>query len=209
MAHTASMKESALELLSSVDPAYGIRVRRTVTLTNDDAFIETVYEKVEGSPVQVAVWTITQLASPDRIFALLPERTLFPGGHRAMLPAPPKDLVVDGRLLGLARDPKNKTMIASDADALLWVGPGRDLLIENVTSPRARSAAPGGAHAQIYTSPDDAEPYVELELLGPLVDLARGQSASMSVRYSLLRRQDADAAAEARRVFAGELGRTR
>ena len=85
---------------------------------------------MEGPPVRVAVWTITQLVSPDRMFALLPERSAFAGGHRSLLPVAPKDLTVDGRLLGLARHPTEKTMIVNDADALLWVGPGRNLVIE-------------------------------------------------------------------------------
>ena len=172
--------------------------------------IDTAYEKVSGPPVRVAVWTITQLVSPDRMFALLPARSTFTGGHRSLLPAPPRDLTVDGRLLGVARDPTDKTMIANDADTLLWVGPGRSLVIETTgTAPDARAAArPDGVHAQIDTSPDGAEPYVELELLGPLVDLAPGQRTAMSVRYRLLRREQADPAAEARRVFASELGRT-
>ena len=215
--HTATVRDgSHVETVSAVDPAYGLRVRRTASLFDDVMVVDTAYEKVEGPRVRVAIWTITQLASPDRVFALLPERSAFAGGHRSLMPAPPKDLRVDGRLLGLARDTNEKTMIASDADALLWVGPGRDLLIEKagtytLVGDQRRPTAPGaaqpdGARAQIYTSPDGAEPYVELELLGPLVDLAPGQGAMMSVRYRLLRRESADADAEARRVFGRELG---
>jgi hypothetical protein len=209
--HTAALNQSAIEMVSGIDPAYGMRMRRTVRLVDDAMLVDTAYEKVDGPPVRVAVWTIAQLVSPDRVFALLPERSAFPGGHRSVLPVPPKDLRVDGRLLGLARDSKEKTMIVNDADALLWVGPGRDLLVETVgtslatggvSQPSAADAArPGGAHAQIYTSPDGAEPYVELELLGPLVDLAPGQRAMMSVRYRLVRRERADPTEEARRIF--------
>jgi len=209
VAHTATMKPSAIELVSPVDPAYGVRVRRRVSLQDEVMLIDTVYEKVAGPPVRVAVWTITQLVSPERMFALLPEPSAFAGGHRSTLPAAPKDLTVEGRLLGLARHPTEKTMLVNDADVLLWVGPGRSLVIETLaTQPADRTAPrPGGAHAQIYTSPDGAEPYVELELMGPLVDLAPGQATEMDVRYRLLRREKADALEEARRVFADELGR--
>jgi len=207
-AHAATMTGAAIEMVSPVDPAYGMRVRRAVSLVDDQMLIETTYEKVEGPPVRVAVWTITQLVSPDRVFALLPERSSFAGGHRSTLPAAPKDVRLDGRLLGLARHPTEKTMLVNDAEALLWVGPGRDLVIETVGTQPADGAAPrpGRARAQIYTSPDGAEPYVELELLGPLVDLAPGQRATMKVRYRLVRREQADPTAEARRIFARELG---
>jgi hypothetical protein len=220
MAHTATAKSSAIELVSPIDPAYGIRVRRMLTLAGASVLIETAYEKVEGTPVRVAVWTITQLQAPERVFAQLPGTTAFAGGYRSLLPARPKDLTVDGRLLGVARDPGEKTMIAADADALLWVGSGRALLVETVGTYVADGPAaawrptetnaprPDGARAQIYTSPDGAEPYVELELLGPLVDLSAGQRAMMSVRYQLVRRDRTDPADEARRVFATRLGRT-
>ena len=210
VAHTATARDSTIELLSPVDPAYGLRVRRRVSLQDDLMLIDTTYEKTAGPSVRVAVWTITQLVSPERMFALLPARPAFAGGHRSLLPATPKDLTVDGRLLGLGRHPTEKTMIANDADKLLWVGAGRSLVIEATgTEEDVRSALrPDGVRAQIYTSPDGAEPYVELELLGPLVDLAPGQSTTMSVRYRLFRREQVDATAEARRVFAAELGRT-
>jgi len=206
--HAASATPSRIETVSAVDQAYGLRVRRAVSLLDDQMLIDTTYEKVSGPSVRVAVWTITQLVSPERVFALLPERSSFAGGHRSLLPAPPKDLRVDGRLLAISRDTREKTMIANDADALLWVGPGRDLVIENISRPtdtESSAPRPGGAHAQIYTSPDGAEPYVELELLGPLVDLVPGQRTSMSVRYRLVRRQNPDALEEARRIFAAEL----
>jgi hypothetical protein len=216
-AHMATMKGSSIEMVSPIDPAYGLRVRRTVTLSDALVLIDTAYEKVEGPPVRVAVWTITQLQSPDRMFALLSERDrpAFSGGYRSLLPARPKDLRIDGRLLGIARDTNEKTMIAIDADALVWVGSGRTLLIQNAGTyvatgpnwqPTEESAPrPGGARAQIYTSPDGAEPYVELELLGPLVDLTPGQRAMMSVRYRLVRREEMDPITEARRLFAAAL----
>jgi hypothetical protein len=216
-AHTATIDKSAIETVSPIDPAYGLRVRRTVTLFNELALIDTAFEKVEGPPVRVAVWTITQLQSPDRMFARLSERErpAFAGGYRSLLPARPKDLVVDGHLLGLARDTNEKTMIAIDADALVWVGSGRDLVIENVGTyvasgpnwqPTDENAPrPGGARAQIYTSPDGAEPYVELELLGPLVDLTPGQRAMISVRYKLVRREEMDPVTEARRLLGDSL----
>jgi len=218
-AYTASADRGAIEMVSAVDPAYGVRMRRTLRLSDDGLLVDTAYEKIDGPPVRIAVWTITQLASPDRVFALLPAQSAFAGGHRSLLPAPPKDLRVDGRLLSQSRHPTEKTMIANDADSLLWVGAGRDLVVDNLgtsvgsgdQSRPTDAGAPrvGGAHAQIYTSPDGAEPYVELELLGPLVDLAPGQRATMRVRYRLIRREQTDPVAEARRAFAQPLALAR
>jgi hypothetical protein len=98
-------------------------------------------------------------------------------------------------------------MIATDGDALLWVGDGPDLLIENRTPARAgvQETWHDGTHSQIYTSSDDAQSYVELELLGPLHELEPGQGASLTSRYTLIKRVETDPLAEAQRVFASSL----
>jgi hypothetical protein len=93
-------------------------------------------------------------------------------------------------------------MLGSDGDALLWVGSAAHLLIEADPNPHDPSGEwPDGAHAQIYTSSDEALPYVELELLSPLRDLRIGERASLRVRYTLEPRTDADPTTEARRVL--------
>jgi hypothetical protein len=140
--------------------------------------------------------------APERVALRLPARSAFPGGFAQRLPDPPKALAIEGRLLSLGRDPAAKTMIASDGDALLWIGDGPDLLIETTGEAHAPGAEwPDGAHAQIYTSSDEALPYVELELLSPLADLAIGGRASLRVRYTLYARTESDPTAEARRVL--------
>jgi hypothetical protein len=196
--------DGRVTLLSPVDPAYGLRVRRTIALdpAAPVATVETCYQKVSGPSVRVGVWTITQLASPERLFLRLPERSAFPGGYAQRLPDPPRGLAVEGHLLSLERDPAAKTMIVSDGEAMLWVGDGPSLLIETI--PEAHDPAsewPDGAHAQIYTSSDQALPYVELELMSPLHDLAPGAEACLRVRYTLRARAEADARAEAKRVL--------
>jgi hypothetical protein len=213
--YTLSVDGARLQLVSPVDPAYGIRVRRTIALDPVDPVltIETTFEKTQGPGVRVAVWTITQLSAPERLFVLLPERSVFPDGYALHLPAAPRDLRRDGPLLSLARDPVQKTMIGSDGNALLWIGSGLDLLIENLTDgpsdPAAATARwPADTQAQVYTNPGASEGYVELELLGRLRDLEVGQSASMTVRYTLKVRRQADPLAEARAVF-GAVGAAR
>ena len=195
---------STIRMTSQVDPAYGMRVRRDIQLAGDEMIVDTTYEKLAGAPIRAAVWTITQLTSPDRIVLSLPERSSFPAGHRSVMPAPPRDATVDGRLLSLARDREQKTMLVSDAEALAWIGPGCDLLLRTGSPPPPAGAVwPGGARAQVYTNPDGDQPYVELELLGALQDLAPGGSATLQVRYRLFPRVEADPLAEARRIMAG------
>jgi len=205
--YTATVVGDSVRMESEVDASYGIRVRRDVRVSGDEMTIDTTYQKVSGPPVRVAVWTITQLTSPERIFLLLPERSTFPGGRRNVSAAPPADVAVDGRLLSLAHDHQHKTMIASDAEALLWVGKDRVLLVHKLGPPPSpRAEWPGGAHAQIYTSPDSDQPYVELELLGPLAELSPGAQLSLRVGYRLMPRTEADPLVEARQVMARHAG---
>jgi hypothetical protein len=202
--YTAAPVAGGVELVSAVDPAYGVRVRRTLALDPERPVltIDTAYEKVDGAPVRIGVWTIAQLVPPERLFVWLPERSAFPGGHALRLPTPPLDLRLEGRLLSLARDPGGKTMLGSDGEALLWVGGGPDLLIETVAQSEGGSGWPEGAHAQIYTSPDDAERYVELELCARLHELRTGDRITLKTRYTLVPRTEGDPIAEAKRVFA-------
>jgi hypothetical protein len=214
MLHTGWVKGREVVLVSEIDPAYGIRVRRTIALDPRAPVmtVETTFEKVRGAPVRVAVWTITQLAAPERVGVLLPERSAFPGGHVAVLPDPPKDLRVDGRVLSLARDPDKKTMIGSDGSALAWVGEGPGLLVEHKGSKLAGVGVVGGGagagewpnggvHAQVYTSPVPDAKYVELELLDRLRDLRAGQRATMTVTYTLVPRKESDPGREVARVL--------
>jgi hypothetical protein len=214
---TASIKTTAegsqVQLVSPVDPTYGVRIRRTISLNRRKPVltIETAYKKVRGAPVRIGIWTITQLTAPDRAFILLPPRSRFLCGYTNLPPAPP-DLKIEGRLLSLSRDPANKVKIGSDGESLLWVGSGADLLLERKADNSDAKKREGsqldwpelGSHSQIYTNPGNEIKYVEFELLDRLHDLKRGQNTSLEVRYTLIPRTESDPAAEARKVFHGQ-----
>ncbi len=207
VAFTASIHDNAIELVSPVDQAYGIRVRRVITLDSQKPVmkIETTYEKVQGPAVRVGVWSVTQLNSPERAFVLLPKRSNLAKGYTDLGSAPPKDLTIDGRLLSVVRDPDHNTMIGSDGEVLLWVGDGPDLLIENKSSAPIDDTAEWperGSHSKIYTNAGEQIKYVELELLNPLRELRPGQKAVMKSSYTLIPRTETDPLHEAKKVFA-------
>jgi hypothetical protein len=206
VADTAAITGSNVELTSPVDPNYGMQVRRVISLDLQKPVmtIQTFYEKTQGAPVRVGVWTITQMQSPERAFIFLPEHSVFSQGHVNLVDPAPKDLKVNGRLLSVTRDPENRSMIGSDGNTLLWVGDGPDLLIENVTAEPAAANAEWpeqGSHSKIYTNSGDQMKYIELELLNQLHDLKPGESASMRATYTLIRRTEPDPLAEAKKVL--------
>lgn len=198
----ASFRRDTVVLTSPVDPFYGIRTERVIALDHNAPVmtITTSYEKVEGEPVKVGIWIITQLDEPTGVYIPIPPRSLFESGYNRqsgdILPA---NLKFDRGLLSLTRDPKQSTKIGTDSGRLLWVGPTQMLLID---SPRLlRGEYPDqGSSAEVYTNPDP-KTYVELEMLGPLQTLKIGDRMSQVNTYTLLPRQSSDANADARRVL--------
>jgi len=110
VAHAATVeKDCELVLTSPVDPAYGMRVRRRISVCSTDPVmtIETTYEKVSGAKVNVAVWTIAQLLSPERAFVLLPKRSAMPNGPKVSH--------------GGSLSPRGDWRAPSDGNAAVWL----------------------------------------------------------------------------------------
>jgi hypothetical protein len=208
MPFTAEIENGIVTLTSPIDPSYGIRVHRIIALdaTKPVLHVTTMYEKVQGEPVSVSVWTITQLNSPERGYILLPENGKIPGGYTKPAhdspnaPYPFENITVDGRLLSFTRDPKIKRKLGSDGDKLLWLGKTQTLLIEQTTTNPPGAPYPDDSHSQIYTNPDEL-PYVEFELFAPLENLKSGTSTRLEATYTLGIRKSHDDKAEAQRIF--------
>ena len=188
-----------IELLSPIDPHYGIRTRRLIKLDAKKPVltITTTYEKLEGKPVMVGVWTITQLKDPQAIFVPLPKTTIFAEGYSKQSKELPANLKRDGQVLSMTRSQKVSTKIGTDAGALIWVGEKHVLRID---SPRVGNAdyPDQGASAEVYTNLDPLK-YVELEMLGPLSQMKIGDRLERMNTYTLSRRQEKDVAKEVRK----------
>lgn len=190
-----------ITLTSPVDPSYGIRTVRTVSLVGGESRmkITTRYEKVSGDPVKAGVWIITQLHDPEIAVMPVPKSSTFAGGYHPQSDRPPQDLQRHGSMLTMTRSRSFSSKIGNDAGALLWVGKRDMLLIESKRS-RTGSYPDGGSSAEIYTNPDPLT-YVELELLGPLKNLKPGDTIQQSSSYTLLPRKRADPLEDARAVL--------
>ena len=194
-------------LVSAVDPYFGIRTHRRISLdaVQPVLTIRTTYEKVSGEPSQVAIWIITQLKDPAGVFAPVPDHTIFPSRFSLPITNVPPSLVAARDLLSIRRDPTTAFKIGNDAGTLIWVGEKSVLRID---SPRVKGAdyTHGGNSAEIYTNPD-AAPYVELELLGPLHTLKVGEQIERTSTYTLSRRTQPTAEGEARLLLGRWLGK--
>ncbi|MEO6725172.1 MAG: hypothetical protein ABIP14_07710 [Blastocatellia bacterium] len=197
----AEVKGEVIELLSPIDPHYGIRTRRLIKLDAKRPVmtITTTYEKLEGLPVLVAVWTITQFKDPQGVFVPLPKTSVFTDGYSKQSKETPAELKRAGQLLSMVRSPNVSTKIGTDADALVWIG---DKHVVRIDSPRVANATypDQGSSAEVYTNLDPLK-YVELEMLGPLSQMKAGDHIERTNTYTLLRRREKDTEVEARRMI--------
>jgi hypothetical protein len=196
----ASVTERGVVLTSPVDLGFGIQVTRHVELDAEQPVlrIRTEYRKICGDAVKVGVWSITQMLDPERVYMLLPGQPAFAGGFVHLMPAEPKELRIEGRLLSLARHSSECAKIGSDATSLAWVGGKCVVRIDAQIGPG--EYPDGGCVTEVYTNSDPL-PYVELEAMGPLANLSAGDRIERSTVYTILSRSTPDPAAEAHRIF--------
>ena len=106
---------------------------------------------------------------------------------------------IDSGLLWFARDPQAPHKIGSDAEAMLWM----DTKVAcRIDFPRVRKASypDKGSSLEVYTNPDPL-PYIELETLGPLKQLAPGDTITRVNTYTLYHRTERDPEREARKIL--------
>ena len=196
----ASVTATGLVLKSPVDPAWGIEAVRRIELDHSEPMmrVRTEFRKVSGKPVRVGVWTIAQFSDPVCVAIELPLNSRFAGGYTHLSKPEPEGLAVNGRLLTFVRHPSKFMKIGSDAAEVVWVGPTSVVRVQSEFI--AGEYPDGGCRVEVYTNPGEQK-YVELETLGPLVNLEAGQAIEHTTTYTVLPRTTADARVEAQKAF--------
>ena len=197
----ATVSGDSVVLTTTVDPFYGVRAVRRVELHSSRAEmkITTTYERVEGEPANIGIWVITQLKEPEGVFAPVPRKSMFKEGYIPLGQTAPPSLKMTNGFVSLTRNARAAHKIGLDGDSLLWVGPKHALRIDS--SRERRGLYPDkGSSTEIYTNPDPL-PYVELEMLGPVQLMKKGDKIQRSNRYTLTRRTQPTPEAEARHLF--------
>ncbi len=202
---TARVRGGTVELISPVDPHYGIRVRRLIRLdpVRPVLDVSTRYEKVTGSQVKVAAWVITQLNDPQRVFVPIPTRSIFQKGYQSQSTDLPQNLKLEDRLISLTRSSQVNTKVGTDAGTLVWIGEQCALRIDSARRPSGEYPDQG-CSAEVYTN-RDPQTYVELEMLGPLKNLTTGSNLTQSSRYTLFHRTAAEPAVQAESILGHRL----
>lgn len=196
--HRARIADGGVGLESAIDPDYGIRVHRRITLSGSELRVQTVYERATGEGPPVSVWAIAQFREPLAVALHVPSRSRFPDGHFRFDEAPWPQLQLRGDLLWALRDPAAPHKLGSDAHGLLWIGERESCLV--TASGGAGDYPDRGARTELFTSADP-KAYVELETLGPLVTLSTGERAEQMQVYALRPRRHRALEDEARELL--------
>jgi len=173
--------DAGVLLESPVDARSGVRFTRLIRPAGFRTLaVTTTYTKVHGDPVQIGVWTITQLSEPRAI------ATMAKRGNPPLQPmfGGLKGIEIEKGVLYWKRFPDVCAKIGTDAHALAWVGDRHTLLITATPGEATGPFPDDGCSAEIYVSPDPWA-YVELETLGRLTTLRIGDTTSCTNLYRL------------------------
>ena len=177
----ASLTEEGLRLESPVDALSGVRFTRLIRPAGRRTLaVTTTYTKVQGDPVDIAVWVVTQLAEP-RVVAT----TANAQGQPVNLGfGKVKGVEIEQGVVFWRRFPDVCAKLGTTGRALAWVGERHTLLITSEPGEATGVFAGDGNRAEIYVNPAPL-PYVELETLGPLRRLRVGESTACTNFYRL------------------------
>jgi hypothetical protein len=185
---SADVQGHSVVLTSEVDPNYGIRIQRIVDLDSErpEMRIGTTFEKVRGAPVTAGIWIVTQLKEPVAVYVPGVPGAARGAGYVKLMEHVPPSLKNEGGMLQMQRDPRNAYKIGSEAGSLLWVGEKNMLRIDSPRVP-GEEYPDQGSSVEVYTNPNPLI-YVELETLGPLKTLKKGDKITRVNTYTLLHR---------------------
>jgi hypothetical protein len=190
-------------LVYPTDADFGIRATRRIELVPGAPAMEilTEYEKMDRKTMDLGVWVLTQLKEPLSLHARLPELSNFPQGFQPMSGRLPPSQVFEirDRLLTLGRDPENSHRLGLEVGSVVWMD---DTTVLKIESPRLpyRNYPEKGVSAIVSTQADP-QGYVEIEMLGPVRQVRRGDVLRQRSTYTLMRRSELDAKLEAARFL--------
>jgi hypothetical protein len=199
----ARMEGDTLHLLQPTEPTTGIRKEMRVTMDRQSTQVGVLHRLTNQGlwPVTLAAWALSVMARGGRAVVpqsqretpdnLLPNRTLVLWPYTDL--RDPR-LELGSRYLSLQQDPRVSQPIkigVSVDDG--WAGYVRhgNLFLKRFIYQAGAAYPDYGSSVETYTNAD----FLELETLGPLQELAPGQSAEHIEDWYLFR--DADASDEA------------
>ena len=162
-------------------PAFGLRYDREITLapTGSRLEIKQTAVNISDRPITAAIWDITEIKPDCHAFVPIGEgaryRMTDRGGFREQW------TFVDGTMVLNPSGAGGKAFFSGPPG---WLGCKRgDDVYLKVFDIAAEPPPDPETHREVYTSKD----YIELEIVGPAVELQPGQSTTLTETWYLLR----------------------
>lgn len=182
-----------LKLVSGTSKTSGIRIERVLGFNDAGEFeIQQSAFKTAGTPVRVGLWSVSQAVPAQAVFIPTSPNSPYKNGF-FRFDATTKDKHPASVTNGVLRiDPKSIgggqkfgadapiAALASVRDGVAWV--------QKAAKPAGHypdGVEKHGFPVEVYVNGDPKAYYVELEMLGPLVNLTKGQKMTHTVRWSL------------------------
>ena len=207
--NTVSFTNGVVTSVTPVDATYGIRTTRIIQLSPHGGAvmeIRTIFERTaESSKTNLGVWIDCQatVTSDSRCYVPVPPSSIFPNGYTTtgsaqFTAALPAGFTNANGLISFGPDSANHK-VGFDGITLVLVGPTLLLRMDAPMNDRGVKNFPdGNSSTEVYTAGSN---YFELEMLGPLATLPVGGKMEFITSYSLSRRTEATADAEAKKIL--------
>ncbi|HID08262.1 MAG TPA: DUF4380 domain-containing protein [Armatimonadetes bacterium] len=178
-----------VRLIAPVSPYYGAWLVRELHLDAETSrlVINQKIEKLRLPIVNMLIWSVTQICSPDLVIIPLNPNSKF---HKGFTVLHGGDVSAryrrrHGEFLLIRRHPKYPTKVGADSTAG-WIASfhGDVVFTQHYTFEPDAKYPDGGCTVEVYTSPDPLA-YVELELLSPVHRPNQGESFSFNISWQL------------------------
>jgi hypothetical protein len=186
------LPDKRLKIEGAISPKHRLQFVRVIRMDAEGTGVtfENRLLNTSEKRAQWSVWQVTQVETPDKIRLPLYTQGKFSKGYYVFQGADP----VAGRLqttadeVHLTRDTQRSAKIGGDSpQGWIRAEKGNTLFETSMKMLNGKPYPDDGCGLEIYTNPDPL-PYIEMELLGPLVDLKPRQTATLTTRWSLKRR---------------------
>jgi hypothetical protein len=168
-----------------------MRVSRTYQFEDDECIIISRVENVAGPVRTAALWNVTNIDRPAATYLLPAPNSAHPAGYHEYRPGlPPLNVTRLGGVLIVRPSTSHIQKLGCDTPTVAIAAQrAGELFIQRAESlsgvfPHGGNGA--GSSVEYYDNGDTTkEQFVELELLGPLIELKPGHHSSLVVRWRI------------------------
>ncbi|CCW35113.1 Domain of unknown function (DUF4380) [Chthonomonas calidirosea] len=174
-----------LLVIGQASPQSGIRFEREIALApkGDEVTLVNIMINTSSKPVKWAIWEIFQANDPLRVYLPTNISGHFAEGYLKMSDALPPVDRIHGQLV-LSRSHTMSYKVGSDAPDILLRALVSGYTV-SLTAKLLKGTYPdGGCTMEVYSNPD-AAPYMEMELLAPIVELRPGEQTRFITQWHL------------------------